>query len=163
MATEVFEVHLWSQIIHSFIECGIEPIQFNLSRASVRLNDPLNHCNSLFSERVSMLLIEKEKKEKKLRRQRKLSLHQLRKERHIGSKSRESPSPVDERGINVDQVGFCQHAAPGHQSNEWAWGFLASGMGSADSLTYTLEDWVDSNLCTFELFAQFTMLLFGGL
>eukprot|EP00983_Pelagomonas_calceolata_P054145 1143588-Pelagomonas_calceolata.AAC.1 len=32
-------------------------------------------------------------------RQRKLSLHQLRKERHIGSKSRESPSPEDERGV----------------------------------------------------------------
>eukprot|EP00983_Pelagomonas_calceolata_P117213 1160392-Pelagomonas_calceolata.AAC.7 len=34
--------------------------------------------------------------------QRKLSLHQLRKERHIGSKSRESPPPEDERGV-VDQ------------------------------------------------------------
>eukprot|EP00983_Pelagomonas_calceolata_P118758 1160534-Pelagomonas_calceolata.AAC.27 len=43
------------------------------------------------------------KKKEKLRRQRKLSLHQLRKERHIGSKSRESPSPEDERGVNVDQ------------------------------------------------------------
>eukprot|EP00983_Pelagomonas_calceolata_P071473 1151251-Pelagomonas_calceolata.AAC.7 len=54
--------------------------------------------------------MEKEKK-KKLRRQRKLSLHQLRKERHVGSKSRESPSPADEREINVDRVGFWQHAA----------------------------------------------------
>eukprot|EP00983_Pelagomonas_calceolata_P051777 1142562-Pelagomonas_calceolata.AAC.2 len=56
-----------------------------------------------------------ERKRKKLRRQRKLSLHQLRKERHIGSKSHESPSPEDERGVNEDQVGFWQHAAPGHQ------------------------------------------------
>eukprot|EP00983_Pelagomonas_calceolata_P078590 1154310-Pelagomonas_calceolata.AAC.3 len=51
------------------------------------------------------------KKKKKLRRQRKLSLHQLRKDRHIGSKSRESPSPEDESGVNVDQVGFWRHAA----------------------------------------------------
>eukprot|EP00983_Pelagomonas_calceolata_P085639 1156602-Pelagomonas_calceolata.AAC.4 len=36
---------------------------------------------------------EKEKEKKKLCRQRKLSLHQLRKRRHISSKSRESPSP----------------------------------------------------------------------
>eukprot|EP00983_Pelagomonas_calceolata_P055845 1144326-Pelagomonas_calceolata.AAC.2 len=43
---------------------------------------------------------------KKLLRQRKFSLHQLRKERHVGSKSRESPSPEDERRVNVDQVGF---------------------------------------------------------
>eukprot|EP00983_Pelagomonas_calceolata_P074324 1152516-Pelagomonas_calceolata.AAC.1 len=41
--------------------------------------------------------------------------HQLRKDRHLGLKSRESPSPEDERGINVDRVGFWQHAAPGHQ------------------------------------------------
>eukprot|EP00983_Pelagomonas_calceolata_P016907 532154-Pelagomonas_calceolata.AAC.1 len=44
----------------------------------------------------------KEKEVKKLRRQRKLPLHQLRKERHIGLKSHEPPSPNDERGINVD-------------------------------------------------------------
>eukprot|EP00983_Pelagomonas_calceolata_P062333 1147254-Pelagomonas_calceolata.AAC.3 len=37
------------------------------------------------------------------------------KERHIGSKSRQSPSPEDVRGIDVDRVGFWQHAAPGHQ------------------------------------------------
>eukprot|EP00983_Pelagomonas_calceolata_P026496 831906-Pelagomonas_calceolata.AAC.1 len=43
------------------------------------------------------------KKKKKLHRQRKLSLHQIRKERLIGSKSRESPSSEDERGVNVDQ------------------------------------------------------------
>eukprot|EP00983_Pelagomonas_calceolata_P125740 1161233-Pelagomonas_calceolata.AAC.1 len=43
------------------------------------------------------------KKQNKLRKQRKLSLHQLKKERHIGSKSRESFSPEDERGVNVDQ------------------------------------------------------------
>eukprot|EP00983_Pelagomonas_calceolata_P065874 1148774-Pelagomonas_calceolata.AAC.2 len=43
------------------------------------------------------------RKKKKLRRQKKLSLHQLRKERHIGSMNRESPSPEDERGVNVDQ------------------------------------------------------------
>eukprot|EP00983_Pelagomonas_calceolata_P065961 1148810-Pelagomonas_calceolata.AAC.1 len=49
------------------------------------------------------LLGPKKKKKKKLRRQRKPSLHQLRKERHIGSKSHESPSPEDERGVNVDQ------------------------------------------------------------
>eukprot|EP00983_Pelagomonas_calceolata_P050110 1141813-Pelagomonas_calceolata.AAC.2 len=58
-----------------------------------------------------------------LRRQRKLSLHQLRKERHIGSKSRESPSPEDERGINVDQLGFWQHAAPGHQFHDECFSF----------------------------------------
>eukprot|EP00983_Pelagomonas_calceolata_P049527 1141548-Pelagomonas_calceolata.AAC.4 len=56
-----------------------------------------------------------EKKKKKLRRQRKLSLHQIRKRRHTGSRSHESPSPEDERGVNVDRVGFWQHAAPGHQ------------------------------------------------
>eukprot|EP00983_Pelagomonas_calceolata_P043864 1139069-Pelagomonas_calceolata.AAC.4 len=44
------------------------------------------------------------KKKKRLRRQRKLSLRQLRKERHIVSKNRESLSPEDERGINVDRV-----------------------------------------------------------
>eukprot|EP00983_Pelagomonas_calceolata_P099803 1158500-Pelagomonas_calceolata.AAC.13 len=55
------------------------------------------------------------KEKKKLRRQRKPSLHQLRKRRHIGSKSRVSPSPEDERGVNVDRVGFRQNAAPGHQ------------------------------------------------
>eukprot|EP00983_Pelagomonas_calceolata_P043829 1139057-Pelagomonas_calceolata.AAC.1 len=52
---------------------------------------------------------------KDLRRQRKLSLHQLRKRRNIGSESRESLSPEDERGVNVDRMGFWQHAAPGHQ------------------------------------------------
>eukprot|EP00983_Pelagomonas_calceolata_P005047 164550-Pelagomonas_calceolata.AAC.1 len=51
-----------------------------------------------------------------IRRQRKLSLHQLRKRRHIGSESCESPSQKDERGVNVDRVGFWQRAAPGHQS-----------------------------------------------
>eukprot|EP00983_Pelagomonas_calceolata_P030914 970794-Pelagomonas_calceolata.AAC.1 len=55
------------------------------------------------------------KEKKKLSRQRKLTLHHLRKERHISSKSRESPSPEDKRGISVDRVGFWQHAAPGHQ------------------------------------------------
>eukprot|EP00983_Pelagomonas_calceolata_P015423 488815-Pelagomonas_calceolata.AAC.1 len=55
------------------------------------------------------------KKKKKLHSQRKLSLHQVRKRRHIGSKSRESPSPEDERGVNVDRVAFWLHAAPGHQ------------------------------------------------
>eukprot|EP00983_Pelagomonas_calceolata_P077049 1153698-Pelagomonas_calceolata.AAC.9 len=61
-------------------------------------------------------LVAWERKEKKSYGGReKLSLHQLRKERHIGSKSRESPSPEDERGITVDQVGIWQHAAPGHQ------------------------------------------------
>eukprot|EP00983_Pelagomonas_calceolata_P059210 1145827-Pelagomonas_calceolata.AAC.2 len=63
--------------------------------------------------------INKEKK-KKTSRQRKLSQHELRKERHIGSKSRESPSPEDERGVNVDQMGFWQHVASGHQCyDEW--------------------------------------------
>eukprot|EP00983_Pelagomonas_calceolata_P085326 1156531-Pelagomonas_calceolata.AAC.1 len=47
--------------------------------------------------------------------QRKLSQHQLRKSRHIGSESREPPSPEDDRGVNVDRVGFWKHAAPGHQ------------------------------------------------
>eukprot|EP00983_Pelagomonas_calceolata_P050032 1141772-Pelagomonas_calceolata.AAC.2 len=43
-----------------------------------------------------------------------------REERHIDSnvkslKSRESPSPEDGRGVNMDQMGFWQHAAPGLQ------------------------------------------------
>eukprot|EP00983_Pelagomonas_calceolata_P081890 1155736-Pelagomonas_calceolata.AAC.3 len=58
---------------------------------------------------------EKNKGKKKLRRQGKVSLHQLRKLGHICSKSRESPSPEDERGVNADQMVFWQHAAPGHQ------------------------------------------------
>eukprot|EP00983_Pelagomonas_calceolata_P120322 1160695-Pelagomonas_calceolata.AAC.1 len=33
----------------------------------------------------------------------------------LANKNREYPSPEDERGVNVDQVGFWQHAAPGHQ------------------------------------------------
>eukprot|EP00983_Pelagomonas_calceolata_P121213 1160781-Pelagomonas_calceolata.AAC.1 len=81
-------------------------------------------------------------KKKKLHRQRKLSLHQLRKERHIGSKSRESPSPEDERGVNVDQVGFgWQHAAPGHQwkndhkalsKSPWGAGLVNMDIGSGN-------------------------------
>eukprot|EP00983_Pelagomonas_calceolata_P024680 777136-Pelagomonas_calceolata.AAC.1 len=63
----------------------------------------------------SHLFLKKKRKKEKLRRQRKLSLHQLRKERHIDSKSHESSSPEDERGVNVDQVVFWQHAAPRHQ------------------------------------------------
>eukprot|EP00983_Pelagomonas_calceolata_P064150 1147998-Pelagomonas_calceolata.AAC.1 len=55
------------------------------------------------------------RKEKELRRRRKLSLHQLRKRRHICSKSRASPSPESEREAGVDLVGFWQHADPGHQ------------------------------------------------
>eukprot|EP00983_Pelagomonas_calceolata_P021044 661420-Pelagomonas_calceolata.AAC.1 len=43
------------------------------------------------------------KEKKKLRRQRKLSLHQLRNERRIGSKGRESPLPEDKRGVSVGQ------------------------------------------------------------
>eukprot|EP00983_Pelagomonas_calceolata_P134890 1162103-Pelagomonas_calceolata.AAC.2 len=53
------------------------------------------------------------------------------KRRHIGSKSRESPSP---EGKSESSEGL--------------------GMGSTDSSTHTQEDWVDSNICTLEWFAQ---------
>eukprot|EP00983_Pelagomonas_calceolata_P054559 1143739-Pelagomonas_calceolata.AAC.6 len=38
------------------------------------------------------------------------------KRRHIGSKSRESPSPEGKREASVELVGFWKHAAPGHQT-----------------------------------------------
>eukprot|EP00983_Pelagomonas_calceolata_P132185 1161842-Pelagomonas_calceolata.AAC.5 len=38
-------------------------------------------------------------------------------------------------------------------------GFRSLGMGNVNSPTHTQESWVDSNLCTLELFAQFTVLL----
>eukprot|EP00983_Pelagomonas_calceolata_P065065 1148425-Pelagomonas_calceolata.AAC.2 len=41
------------------------------------------------------------KEEKKLRKQREHSLYQLRKRRHVGSKSRESPSPEGKREASV--------------------------------------------------------------
>eukprot|EP00983_Pelagomonas_calceolata_P058577 1145545-Pelagomonas_calceolata.AAC.4 len=40
----------------------------------------------------------------------------FRRRRHIGSKSRESPSPKGKREASVGLVGFWKHAAPGHQS-----------------------------------------------
>eukprot|EP00983_Pelagomonas_calceolata_P060917 1146583-Pelagomonas_calceolata.AAC.4 len=40
----------------------------------------------------------------------------IKERRHIGSKSRESPSPEGKRKASVGLVGFWQHAAPGHQS-----------------------------------------------
>eukprot|EP00983_Pelagomonas_calceolata_P016129 510460-Pelagomonas_calceolata.AAC.1 len=49
-------------------------------------------------------------------RQREHSPHQLRKRRHIGSKSRESPSPEGKREASVGLVGIWKHAAPAHQS-----------------------------------------------
>eukprot|EP00983_Pelagomonas_calceolata_P126526 1161311-Pelagomonas_calceolata.AAC.26 len=57
-----------------------------------------------------------EKKQKgKLRGQRKLSLHQSRKMRHIGSKSRMHPLPEGTKEAVVCLVGLWKHAAPGHQ------------------------------------------------
>eukprot|EP00983_Pelagomonas_calceolata_P027083 851591-Pelagomonas_calceolata.AAC.1 len=38
---------------------------------------------------------------------------------------------------------------------------LVEGMSSVDSPTHNQEDWVHSNLCTLELFAQFAVLLLG--
>eukprot|EP00983_Pelagomonas_calceolata_P002913 96157-Pelagomonas_calceolata.AAC.1 len=35
--------------------------------------------------------------------------------RHIGSYSREPPSPEGKREVSVGPMGFWQHAAPGHQ------------------------------------------------
>eukprot|EP00983_Pelagomonas_calceolata_P011711 377284-Pelagomonas_calceolata.AAC.2 len=81
--------------------------------------------------RTCSLIFSKKKKKKKLHRQRKLSLHQLRKERYIGSKSRESLSPEDERGINVGWVGFWQHAAPGPQCYD-EWFFIFDGTSGGD-------------------------------
>eukprot|EP00983_Pelagomonas_calceolata_P117184 1160390-Pelagomonas_calceolata.AAC.6 len=49
-------------------------------------------------------------------RKREHSLHQLRKRRCIGSKSRESSSPEGKREASVGQVGFWKHAISGHQS-----------------------------------------------
>eukprot|EP00983_Pelagomonas_calceolata_P058991 1145730-Pelagomonas_calceolata.AAC.8 len=43
------------------------------------------------------------------------SLQYLRKRRHIGSKSRESPSPEGKREALVRLVGFWQHVALRHQ------------------------------------------------
>eukprot|EP00983_Pelagomonas_calceolata_P079345 1154622-Pelagomonas_calceolata.AAC.2 len=58
---------------------------------------------------------EKEQQEEATKAEKTL-LHQLRKERHIGSKSHEpSPSPEEEGEINVYRVGFWQQAAPGNQ------------------------------------------------
>eukprot|EP00983_Pelagomonas_calceolata_P109295 1159545-Pelagomonas_calceolata.AAC.10 len=101
-------------------------------------------------QNVIMRLEDAKAFEKKLRRQRKLSLHQLRRMRHIGSKSRGSPSPEDERGVNVDRVGFWQHAAPGHQCYVECFYCQWHGMGRVNSPTHTQEDWVDSDLCTLE-------------
>eukprot|EP00983_Pelagomonas_calceolata_P087662 1157006-Pelagomonas_calceolata.AAC.4 len=38
-------------------------------------------------------------------------------------------------------------------------GTSVKGMGSVDSPPHTQEDWLDSNLCTLEFFAQFAVLL----
>eukprot|EP00983_Pelagomonas_calceolata_P052296 1142788-Pelagomonas_calceolata.AAC.1 len=43
-------------------------------------------------------------------------LHQLRERRHIGSKSRESPSPEGKREASVGLVGFWKHAPVGFTS-----------------------------------------------
>eukprot|EP00983_Pelagomonas_calceolata_P086716 1156818-Pelagomonas_calceolata.AAC.1 len=54
------------------------------------------------------------KRKEKLRRQRKLSLHQLRKRRHIGSKEPWIPSTtkLQKEGSNGDLEGYWKHPAP---------------------------------------------------
>eukprot|EP00983_Pelagomonas_calceolata_P058424 1145484-Pelagomonas_calceolata.AAC.1 len=44
-----------------------------------------------------------------------VELYHLRKRRHIGSRSREPPSPGGKREASVGLAGFWQHAAPGNQ------------------------------------------------
>eukprot|EP00983_Pelagomonas_calceolata_P086187 1156713-Pelagomonas_calceolata.AAC.3 len=91
--------------------------------------------------------------------------------RHIGSKSRESPSPEGKKEASVGLVGFWQHTAPGHQNyndclcSQWhVWfeifaGQNDPGYGQYSLSTHTQEDYVEIGHGTLELFAQFTVLL----
>eukprot|EP00983_Pelagomonas_calceolata_P077551 1153916-Pelagomonas_calceolata.AAC.2 len=55
MAIELFEVHSGSQIINSFMECaecGIEPLQLNWFRATLRLYDSFIQSSSPIFQKV---------------------------------------------------------------------------------------------------------------
>eukprot|EP00983_Pelagomonas_calceolata_P052421 1142847-Pelagomonas_calceolata.AAC.1 len=85
---------------------------------------------------------------------------QFEERRHIGSKSRESPSPEGKREASL--MSFWQHAAPGHQNYNaflFSVACLVEGMGSIDSPAQTQEDCVKSDLCTLKSFGQLTVLL----
>eukprot|EP00983_Pelagomonas_calceolata_P073041 1151981-Pelagomonas_calceolata.AAC.8 len=71
--------------------------------------------------------------------------------RHIGSKSRESPSPEGKREASVGLVGSWQHAAPGTRTSAFVNGTSGRGMGSIDSPTHTQKDCVEGDLSALNL------------
>eukprot|EP00983_Pelagomonas_calceolata_P075136 1152865-Pelagomonas_calceolata.AAC.2 len=52
-------------------------------------------------------------------RQREHSLHQSRKRRHVGSKTRESPIPEGKREASMGLESSWRHVAPGQDYNEY--------------------------------------------
>eukprot|EP00983_Pelagomonas_calceolata_P052779 1143009-Pelagomonas_calceolata.AAC.1 len=112
------------------------------------------------------------------------SLYLLHQGKNCFSKSHKPPSPLENKGaMDLEVPGSTwpqgtellaaeilpksikeeEHAAPGHQCYDECFLFsmarLVAGMGSVNSPAHTQEDWVDSNLCILELFAQFAVLL----
>eukprot|EP00983_Pelagomonas_calceolata_P087016 1156870-Pelagomonas_calceolata.AAC.1 len=56
------------------------------------------------------------------------------------------------RGASVGLMGFWKHAAPGHQSYEWAWSFCAGlGMGSTDDPTHKVYEGYKGLACSTRL------------
>eukprot|EP00983_Pelagomonas_calceolata_P042008 1138302-Pelagomonas_calceolata.AAC.1 len=71
MAFEIFKIHYGSQTLNSFIEslyihgvlceCGIEPVQLNWFRSTVRLYNSFIHCNSPLLQKVFHADIDRQK------------------------------------------------------------------------------------------------------